>query len=113
MPRTMPLHITAAERAALEELAAKRNLKQGHATRVRVILLAVDGISGVEIAARTGLTRFTISRIRRRFEEGRVVALADQPKAGRGNSVAKELVLKIVAATMSPPPKGYSHWSTG
>jgi transposase len=109
----MPLHVTPKEKAQLEELAAKRTLKQGHAMRVRVVLLSASGTPGVEIAERTGLTKFTISRIRKRFEDGRVAGLEDRKKAGRGNSVPKDVVLKIVSATMGPPPKGYSHWSTG
>lgn len=113
MPRTMPLRITEAERKSLEALSAKRTLKQGHALRVRVVLLAADGLSGVDIARRLGLSKFTISRIRHRFDEGRVEGLADRPKAGRGNNVPKEVVQRIVATTMSAPPKGYSHWSTG
>jgi transposase len=113
MPRTVPLSITAAERKALKELAAQASLKQGHARRVRVVLLSAEGVSGVEIAKRLDLTKSQVSRIRRRFEEGRVEGLADRPKAGRGNNVPAEIVRKIIATVMSAPPKGYSHWSTG
>ena len=80
---------------------------------MRVVLLAAEGVPGVEIAKRVGLTRFQVSRIRRRFEEGGVEGLADQPEAGRGNNVPVEVVQKIIATAMSAPPKGYSHWSTG
>jgi len=96
----------------LEELAARPSLKQGHARRVRVVLLAADGVSGVEIGLRVGLSEFQVSRIRKRFEAGRVEGLADRPKAGRGNSVPHAIVHKIIAAAMSAPPRGYSHWST-
>lgn len=109
----MPLHLTTKERRELEELAARSSLKQGHARRVRVVLLAAEGLSGVEIAEKVGLSEFTVSRIRRRFETGRVDGLVDQPKAGRGNNVPTEVVQKVIAAAMSAPPKGYSHWSTG
>jgi transposase len=112
MGRTIALPVTPEQRKELEELAARRSLRQGHARRVRVVLLAADGISGVEIAKRTGMTRSQISRIRRRFERGGVEGLAERPRAGRGNNVPQEVVRKIVAAAMSPAPKGYSHWST-
>lgn len=113
MPRSMPLVVTDSERSELELLTAKKNLKQGHARRVRVVLLAAAGMPGVDIAEMVGLSEFAVSRIRRRFELGRVAGLADQPKAGRGNNVSKEIVQKIVATVVSAPPKGYSHWSTG
>ena len=52
-------------------------------------------------------------RIRKRFEQGHVPGLADQPKAGRkDHAVTPQQVERIVALVMSPPPKGYSRWST-
>lgn len=112
MGRTVALKVTPEQKKQLEELAAKSTLRQGHARRVRVVLLAADSVSGVEIAKLVGMSHFQVSRIRKRFEEGGVEGLADQPKRGRGNNVPRPVVEKIVAAAMSPPPKGYSHWST-
>jgi hypothetical protein len=57
-----PLPVTPQQRAQLQQLAAKRSLKQGHARRVRVALLAAEGVSGVEIARRVGLTKPQVSR---------------------------------------------------
>jgi len=74
--------------------------------------MACDGVSGVEISRRLSLTAPQVSRIRKRFEVGKVAGLADRPKAGRGNNVPERLVRKLVATVMSPPPAGYSHWST-
>jgi transposase len=113
MGRTVPLSLTDEQRRELEDLAGKRTLKQGHARRVRVVLLAADGVPGVEIARRVGLTKFQVSRIRGRFAEGGVAGLADQPKPGRGNNVPLATVGRILSTVMGPPPKGYSHWSTG
>ncbi|HEY2728434.1 MAG TPA: helix-turn-helix domain-containing protein [Polyangia bacterium] len=113
MGRTLPLSLTSEQRRELEELASQRSLKQGHARRVRVVLLAADGVAGVEIGRRLSLSEFAVSRIRRRFEEGGVAGLADRPKPGRGNDLPLEIVGKILSAVMSAPPKGHSHWSTG
>jgi hypothetical protein len=54
MGQTVPLSCRRVSRR-LEELASQRRLKQGHARRVRVVLLAADGVSGVEIGRRTGV----------------------------------------------------------
>jgi transposase len=113
MGRTVALSLSAEQRRELEDLAGKRTLKQGHARRVRVVLLAADDLPGVEIARRVGLTKFQVSRIRGRFAEGGVAGLADQPKPGRGNNVPLATVGRILSTVMGPPPKGYSHWSTG
>lgn len=74
--------------------------------------MAADGVPGVEIARRLSLSVPQVSRIRKRFAVGKVEGLADQAKAGRGNNVPEALVRKVVATVMSPPPSGYSHWST-
>jgi hypothetical protein len=47
------LALSTQERASSEELAVRRSLKQGHARRVRVVLLAADGVAAAP--ARTGL----------------------------------------------------------
>ena len=73
MGRRVPLSVTKEQRRQLEELAGRRTLKQGHARRVRIVLLAADGVAGVEIARRVGISEFQVSRIRR-FEEGGVFA---------------------------------------
>ena len=74
--------------------------------------MAADGISGVEIGRRLALSVAQVSRIRRRFVEGGVEGLADQPRAGRGNTVPKAVVEKVIGMVMSFPPAGHSHWST-
>lgn len=112
MGRSVRLTLTKEQRQQLEALAGRRTLKQGHARRVRIVLLAAEGVAGVEIARRVGISEFQVSRIRRRFEESGVEGLADRPKPGRGNDVPLETVGKILSAVMSAPPKGHSHWST-
>jgi len=77
-----------------------------------VILLGADGVPGVEIARRLGLTEPTVARIRARFRANGVRGLEDRLKAGRGNSVPTETVQKIISKALSRPPAGYSHWST-
>jgi transposase len=74
--------------------------------------MAADGIPGVEIARRLSLSIPQVSRIRKRFQIGKVEGLADQPKPGRGNNVPESVVQRVVATVMSPPPSGHSHWST-
>ncbi len=93
-------------------LVARPSASAGHVRRARVVLLAADGVPGVEIAQRLSLSIPQVSRIRKRFQHGKVEGLADQPKPGRGNNVPESVVQKVVATVMSPPPSGHSHWST-
>lgn len=112
MGKTTRLTVTAAERRKLEALVAQPSASAGHVRRARVVLMASDGVPGVEIAMRLSLSVPQVSRIRRRFEAGKVEGLADQPKAGRGNNVPEATVREVVATVMKPPPAGHSHWST-
>jgi transposase len=111
MRTPVPLKLTRGQREKLEVQLAKRTLAHRHARRIRVVLLAADGVSGVEIARRAAISPFQVSRIRQRFARGGVEGLAEQPRPGRGNRVPEATVRKIVAKVMTPPPAGYSHWS--
>lgn len=77
-----------------------------------MVLMAAEGLRGTEIAERTGITKFQVSRVLRRFAEGGVEGLADRPKPGRGNNVAEPMVEHLLALALSRPPAGHSHWST-
>jgi transposase len=113
MPAPIVLKTTKSQRRKLVSLLAKRTLMYAHARRIRIVLLAADGVSGVETARRVGISVPQVSRVRKRFENGGVEGLAERPRPGRGNSVPEKLVRKIVAMVMTPPPAGYSHWSCG
>src|SRR5438876_1055018 len=108
---TVPLNLTRGARERIEKELATRTLALRHARRLRVVLLAARGVSGVEIARQVSISHFQVSRIRQRFERGGVEGLAEQPRTGRGNRVPEKTVRRIVAKVMTPPPAGYSHWS--
>jgi transposase len=112
MGKTRPLRLTPTQREKLMTLVARPSASAGHVRRARVVLMAADGVPGVEIAVRLSLSVPQVSRIRKRFEFGKVEGLADRPKPGRGNNVPESVVQKVVTTVMGPPPSGHSHWST-
>jgi transposase len=113
MGRTKPLKLTATQRGQLQRIVAQRTARAGHVRRTRVVLLSADGIAGVEIARRVGLSVEQVCRIRRRFTESGVEGLADQPRAGRkDHAVPAATVDRIVQMALSPPPAGRSRWTT-
>lgn len=78
-----------------------------------MVLLCASGVSGVEIAAKLDLSVTSVARIRTRFLQGGVEALAERPKAGRtDHAVKSSQVEQIVQLVMSPPPAGFARWST-
>src|SRR4028119_1048541 len=112
MRTAKPLRLRSADRQRLNELVRRPNARGGPARRAWVILLAVDGVRGTEIAARLHLTAPQVCRIRARFEHHGVAGVADQPRRGRGTTVREDQRRLGISKVMGPPPTGHSHWST-
>jgi transposase len=107
------LDLAPEQREDLEALVARPKAPAGHVRRARIILLSADGVLGSEIATRVGMSQEQVSRIRTRFLEGGVEALADRPKAGRkDHAVSAEVEHRILELALSPPPPGRSRWTT-
>lgn len=107
------LTLSPSQRRELESIVARPSAPAGLVRRCRVVLLSADGISGAEIGRRLDLSAEGVSRIRRRFHEGGVEGLADQPRAGRkDHAVSAETIEKLVKLAMSPPPSGRTRWTT-
>ena len=94
-------------------MEARPSERAGVVRRVRVVLLSDDGIIPTEIAQRVGLSIEAVSRIRRRFLDGGVAALAERPKTGRkDHALSDDTVHQIIELALSPPPPGRSRWTT-
>jgi transposase len=107
------LHLNASQRKSLKALLARPSAHAGHVRRARIVLLSADGVSGRDIAERVGISEQHVSRIRKRFVEGGVPGLAEQPKAGRkDHAVSVETTERIIQTTLSPPPPGRNRWTT-
>src|SRR5271166_779510 len=92
-------------------LTRSSTVTAGAAQRARIVLLAADGMSNTEIAARTGVSRPTVIGWRARYEESGMVGLADRPRSVRPRELDHG---EIVSATLIPPPAklGVTHWSS-
>src|SRR5579884_3985244 len=113
MGKTEPLELGAGARRRLLALTNRRTAPAGEVRRARVVLLAADGISGADIARQVGLSEQSVCAIRKRFERDGVAGIADRPKTGRhDHAVPPEMVERIVAMALSPPPAGHSRWSS-
>jgi transposase len=76
------------------------------------VLLMLEGLSGVEVALRTGYTVVQISRLRRRFAETGVAGLGDRPRSGRPPTLTPRQRARVVALTLGAPGPGVTHWTT-
>jgi len=113
MGRRHVIKLTRRQRRELEAIVARGSNPAGLVRRARVVLLSADGEDGVVITEKLDLSAVSVSRIRRRFLDGGVDAVADRPKAGRkDHAVGPEMEKQIVELAMSPPPAGRSRWTT-
>ncbi len=95
----------------LQRLVRSTTVPSGLAARARVVLLAAEGLANYEIAASVGMSRPTVNRWRARYAERGIDGLADEQRPGRPKMIDEA---KIIAATLTPPPKslGVTHWSS-
>jgi transposase len=86
-------------------------VRAGLAQRARIVLLAGDGVSNTEIAARVGVSRQTVVSWRARYSRSGIAGLSDEPRPGRPRSIDHD---RIITETLKPPPKklGVTHWSS-
>jgi transposase-like protein len=77
------IDLSDAERRELEHRAACYSREHREVLRARLVLLAADGLSNVEIGARLGMLPELVGRWRRRFFEERLEGLSDRKRAGR------------------------------
>ena len=82
----------------------------GLVQRGRIVLLAAEGLSNVEIGRRVGVSSPTVRWWRGRYASGGLGALDDLPRSGRPKVHDEEA---IIAATLDAPPDrlGVTHWS--
>ena len=87
------------------------SVRAGLAQRARIVLLAADGVSNTEIAARVGVSRQTVVSWRSRYIRRGIAGLHDEARPGRPRLVDHG---RIITETLMPPPKklGVTHWSS-
>ena len=85
MPRKSPFNVklSSEERQALESMARKYTLPYCDVIRVKIILLADEGLSNEVIASRLDTPRQIVSKWRKRFALARLPGLEAQPRGGR------------------------------
>jgi transposase len=86
-------------------------VRAGLAQRARIVLLAADGVSNTEIAARVGVSRQTVVSWRARYSRSGIAGLSDEPRPGRPRTIDHD---RIITETLKPPPQrlGVTHWSS-
>jgi transposase len=99
------------DRDELERLIRSSTVPAGMAVRARIVLLAAGAAPNHKIAETVGMSRPTVNKWRSRYAERGLDGLSDEPRPGPVRTVDQR---KIIAETLTPPPKGLgvTHWSS-
>ena len=106
-----PVHLTAAQRNELEEIAGSPALAGRFAQRARIVLLLAEGVSARAAASKLGVSRPTIAQWRRRFLDSGVEGLASHYPGRAPWKLTARVRARVLAATRRPPPGGRQQWS--
>jgi transposase len=105
--------LTSEQRVELERLARGRKMQARLVLRSKVVLLAGDGHTDLEIAERLGVVPRTAARWRKRFLAQGVSQLErDAPRPGRTPAISAETVRAVIERTTQQRPSARTHWST-
>jgi transposase len=100
------------QRKTLETVSRSHTAPVREVNRVRVLLLAADGVANTAIAERVGVSVSTVRAWRDRFAEDGLAKLGRVAKGrGRKASIPPEKIEEIVRLTLHERPPGATHWS--
>jgi transposase len=108
------LQLREGDRSRLEALTRMSTAPAGLVQRARILLLAAEGVSNTDTAARLGTSRPTVLKWRERYGVSGIASLGDLPRPGRPGTVDEVAVLVATLAENGRPPTrlGVTHWSS-
>lgn len=106
------IELTVEERDTLDSWVRASSSEQRLVERARIVLLAADGLTNVEVSEQLGVTRQTVGKWRERFREERLDALGDAPRPGRPLTYDHDDRLQIVKTVTEEPPDPDSYWTS-
>ena len=94
-----PIAFSKTDRVELDGLARRGTTSQYLAVRARVILKATDGLRNDQIAEVLGISRHTVSKWRKRWLGGGMVALKDAPPSDRSRCISSDQESRLISVT--------------
>jgi len=108
-----PVVLDDSQQQTLEQWSRARSLPARQVERAKVVLLAAQGKSDLEISKAVGISNQKASRWRKRFLRFGLPGLEkDAPRPGRKPAIASEIKEEVVRKTTQSRPENGTHWST-
>ena len=112
--RVAPLvTISQSQQETLQQWARSRSLPGRQIERARVVLLAAEGKTDLEIAASLSISNQKAARWRKRFLQlGLAGLVKDAPRPGRKPAISAKRKAELIRRTTQSKPANATHWST-
>jgi len=107
------IDLTSEEEQTLRQWARAGTSEHRMVERAKVILLAHQGKSNLEIAKHLKTRPARVSKWRQRFAKGRIDSLRDADRKGRPAHYDQATEKRVLTMLDEPPPEGYGKWSGG
>jgi len=111
MSKRATISLTAEEEQTLRQWARASTNELRMVERAKVILLAHQGKSNLEIALHLKTRPARVSKWRQRFGERRLEGLRDADRKGRPAHYDQTTEKRVLTLLDEPPPEGYGKWS--
>lgn len=98
-------------RSELKRFARSPRVQARYAQRAQIILLAADGLTNVQIAARLGTRAARVSKWRTRFAAEGMNGLCDDFRPGPAPKYDEMTEQRVLEKLDEPPPSGYARWN--
>jgi transposase len=109
--RLPALVVSESDRAELERRVRCRTVQARVAQRARIVLLAAEGHSNVDIGELVGMHYNQVAVWRRRYSLMGLAGLNDDPRPGRPPVYGHDDVLLMVKTVTEPPPDEATRWT--
>jgi transposase len=99
------------ERCYLERQVRRHREPRSLSERCAIVLACGEGLQSKVVAERLGICERRVGKWRRRFLEGRIDGLLDEPRSGRPRTIADDEVAVVIERTLQTLPADATHWS--
>ena len=99
------------DRAKLQDLFKKGDIKARTLTRALALLAFDRGESYTQVMQTTGLTYPPLRRLVLLYPTQGLACLHDKPRSGRPIEIDQDLRDRVLVLACDNPPEGYSQWS--
>ena len=108
-----PVTIDKSQQETLQQWVRSRSLPARQIERARIVLLAAEGKTDLEMGVNLRISNQKAARWRKRFLQfGLAGLLKDAPRPGRKPAISAKLKEELIRRTTQSKPANATHWST-